>query len=271
MATRHRPRLGTLTQWNATANVPHAKELCVITDGAGVVTGAFIGDGSSLPGAIITAGNRGLAPLRAPVFVGGLSALDGDVLLSNASGKGTRIGGASARFTNQRLFVDGRIAHQIRAMRANLSSAVALSNSGTPIALVLNQRSSDFTTADATQDTAWFDTTNGRFTPLVPGYWWVHGAIALASTVVGSYPILRAHLLRSGTAVASGPHSQGQQNSTFSVPSASVSDIIHLDGSSQYLQLAYTASNFPAVNISASAAATYLVARWMGYGPSSPT
>jgi hypothetical protein len=102
--------------------------------------------------------------------------------------------------------------------RAHASAATTLSNNGfTKIALG----------AEGWDTGSFFDTSTSRFTPTVAGYYWFNAAIQ----VVAGADLFNAVLYKNGAAAAYG------MQSDVDAYRATVSDIIYLNGSSDYVEL----------------------------------
>jgi len=214
MSDTIQPRIGTLTHWlseDPAAEIPELDELCYVTNDSGVILFSFHGDGSSTAAAIITAGNRLMAPLRAPGFVGGAFSADG-----------MRVGGSTARFTNQQLFVDGRKSHQVRAFKLERTSDLSLTGGVNldpqPVPMqAISSTPIDFNHADMMQSTAWFESvTTGGFKPTIPGLWHVDICLVVHVGSASSFPCARAVALRktgAGSDVVLG-EGAGQQGPT---------------------------------------------------------
>lgn len=79
---------------------------------------------------------------------------------------------------------------------------------------------------------AGFDTTNQRFSPTVAGYYQINANVAFTGIVSGSF--VGARIYKNGSAFlqSATPISNGTNN-----PGSSISDVIYLDGSTDYLEM----------------------------------
>jgi len=272
VADRIEPKTDTLTNWLASSNIPTLNELCVAVDGSGVVLFGFYGDGSSDPSTLIAAKLRMLAPLRAPEFVGGLTALDEHSFFASASGKGVRIGGASAAFTHQRLLVDGRVSSRARALRAHRASN-STQNAGpsnSPAIVTWDTISSGFNSTDLIDSVSWLDLTNGRFTPLIPGLWRIAANLSLTSTYATG--TLLPQILKNGSLYSYGQadhYGQGGGTWTYRVR---VDDLVLFNGSTDYAQVAVDYSTFNgSLTYQGGAEQTYLLLQYLGFTDTAPT
>lgn len=190
------------------------------------------------------------------------------VRAANASGKGMQVGydgGTPATFTNSAHVIFGRQSERVRAMRAYRTSALTLSSSGV---IALDTRETAFDSANVMQDTSWFNTSNGRFTPQLEGLWLVVGAVGttLASS---AFPFLQATLAKNGTVVSRGAMSMGGASANWQ-PASCVQDLVILNGSTDYIQLGYDGQNLSGLALDTGTSKTFLAATYLGYTASTP-
>jgi len=102
-----------------------------------------------------------------------------------------------------------------------------------------------------------FDTANKQFKPSVAGYYSISAQIALLTP---NNTDMRAILYKNGSVTATG----GESTSTVAVGFAAVTDIIHLNGSTDYVELYASQSTGGLVTASGGRNATYLVATRIG-------
>jgi hypothetical protein len=99
-------------------------------------------------------------------------------------------------------------------------------------------------------------TTNYRFTPLVAGYYQVNGAVGIPSTTNNTG--LTAIIYKNGSAYSVGASGMGSTGQLYS--SSSVSDLIYLNGSTDYLELWVYGAQGSSYSIVASTTQTYFSA-----------
>ena len=122
--------------------------------------------------------------------------------------------------------VTGTMAIEGPAFFASTGYTVSLSNNTATVAT--SYGSPLFDTASA------FNTTNGRFTPQVAGYYQVNGVADFGNSGIGSCSSVGAVILKNGTSYSG----SGGSVSGSSFAGYGTSTIVFLNGSTDYIQLA---------------------------------
>ena len=156
-------------------------------------------------------------------------------LLSSGGGSVTIADPAStaSNFTLNPPLRSGQLAVDGPAFSAYPSVALSLSANTETKVVLPNER---FDTANN------FDTTNSKFTPSVAGYYWVMGLVSTGSGSWGANPQLCCIIKKNGANIAV---NQVVPNAQWT--SATVVQLVYMNGTTDYLELYAQASN--AVNL----------------------
>lgn len=235
MASKIRLRRDTLDNWGSVVPDNHEPVL-VLDNTTGDLMAVAIGKGTSTVPTLLSNGHA-LARLRHPEFVDGATA-NGNLFGGIGAGKGMRVGTSTARFTNQSLFVDGRMSNQIRSFRLRRTSNMAFSGTaGTmhPVPMeAISTSPVNFGDSEVMQDLAWFDGASGGFRPTIPGWWLVTVQLSIQNTTAIQFPAAAAVILRKtgaapDEAIAYGCSTMAPENaSSQSCLGVNVTDIVFL-------------------------------------------
>jgi hypothetical protein len=92
----------------------------------------------------------------------------------------------------------------------------------------------------------WLNTTTGRFTPQVAGYYQINAFVSYSTTGINGTGV-EAYIYKNGAGYAVGVQSTGGQ---IGFPAVTVSDIVQFNGTSDYIDLrAYQNSGSTASNV----------------------
>ena len=151
-------------------------------------------------------------------------------------------------------------AHAVRLDQAPITSGTpafsAYANTSPALANITWEKcvidTEEFDTASA------FDSaTNRRFQPTVAGYYQINGRVAVSSS--GVLRVVQSSIYKNGTIFKAGNHfDNGSGSASATNMGASVSCLIYLNGSSDYLELwAYGQSNSGTLTVTGGANLTY--------------
>lgn len=206
-----------------------------------------------------------------------------DTLRASIAGDGTfnvvgraeaataKVGGTGAPPAGHAQMVVGRQLSRISAVRAYRTSGQAITlvaNTFYPI--VLNAIASGFNSADVIDSTEWFNTTNGRFTPLKPGFWLITGQLIWGANEAVTGEISVA-LRQNGTTVLASMTSGFAFGGSVLTYGAPVTDLVHFNGSTDYLEIGLIGTQAYSLNTFLGSERLFLTAIYQGYGATAPS